>query len=379
MKKYGLHILAGLMTIVTFFSVLYLCTHGSMPPDKVTEYYQLKAKTDAETKDGAEAELMAMLLSGQAPVAAEEVMEEAVPVLETSPLSWRLALVSAGIMIMLIYFGCSKEYNRNRGFIWTAILAAPLGIIGARLFYCLPNISFYLHDIQSPLAMLKMWEGGLSLMGALAGITLACVLASKITGQKALQLLNELWGSLLLLVVAAFDGLFRADQAWGPEIGVLPIFSTNIDGREFLDTASLTMLLICIIFFVLDRLSHRNKLPKDRRFLYAAFLYGCLMVPMESLRRDGHMLLGFVHVEMFYAMLIFLPAGLALARKNRRIPLMIATVLLAGIIIGLEFMLDRSSIKDWLLYIVYILCMGAYVFVGLKWASTPCKQAESMT
>lgn len=77
------------------------------------------------------------------------------------------------------------------------------------------------------------------------------------------------------------------------------------------------------------------------------------------------------------AELMALPAGLALVKKNRRIPLLIATALLAGCVIGLEFMLDRSNINDWLLYIVYILCIAGYIFVGLKWANRACEQAEN--
>lgn len=147
--------------------------------------------------------------------------------------------------------------------------------------------------------------------------------------------------------------------------------------QKRLDTARLTVLILIVLWFVLEYLFRKKKLPQNRRFFYTAFLFGCVMVPLESLRRDGHMVWGFVHAEMLYAMLIFFPATMALASKKRRIPLLAATVLLAGCIIGLEFMLDRSGISVLLLYIVYILCVAAYIFVGLKWANTSCEQAKN--
>ncbi|MBQ9944441.1 MAG: prolipoprotein diacylglyceryl transferase [Clostridia bacterium] len=364
MKKYGLCLLTGIMALATCFAVLCLCIHGSMLPEKVTAYYEAKAQTKAEAATGAEAELMALLL-GSAPIAAPA--EETVP--NTPDLSFRGSALSRPLaactlvlyLLALLFF--ARKPEENKGALWALILSGPLALAGARLVYCLTDISFYLNDIQSPQAMLKIWEGGLSQMGCMLFLALAGALGAKIAGEKPLTVLNKL--SPFMLVWAALMPLANTfiQGGYGPEMS-LPLLTLTIHQRERLSTALITFLVL----IVLGGLLKSRKLPKDKLFLYTAFLYGCLMVPLESLRRDGHMVWGFVHAEMLYAMVIALPAGLALVQKNRRLALLAASALLAVAVIALEFALDRSNIKDELLYIVYLLCIAGYIFAGLKWA-----------
>ncbi len=375
MKKYGLCLLAALMAFAAAYAVLYLCTHGSMLPEKRTEYYEQKAKAEADSATGAEAELMALLL-GAAPAApAEEEENDTSFSFQTSDFSGALAVFTLVFSLIYVFF-YGRKPEENKGALWAYILAVPLGLIGARLLYCLTDIVFYLKDIEAPVAMLKMWEGGLSLMGALAGITLAGVIGSKIAKEKPLQVLNQMAPFLLLFAISVSAANTYIGAGWGPEAS-LSLFFVYVNHQKRLDTARLTVLILIVLWFILEYLFRKKKLPQNRRFFYTAFLFGCLMVPLESLRRDGHMVWGFVHAEMLYAMAMALPAGLALVKKNRRIPLLIASALLAGCVIGLEFMLDRSNINDWLLYIVYILCIAGYIFVGLKWANRACEQAEN--
>lgn len=375
MKKYGLCLLAALMAVMATFAVLFLCTHSSMLPEKRTEYYEQKAKAEADSATGAEAELMALLL-GAAPAApAEEEKNVASFSFQTSDFSRVLAVFTLVFSLIYVFF-YGRKPEENKGALWAYILAVPLGLIGARLLYCLTDVVFYLKDIEAPAAMLKMWEGGLSLTGALSCIALAGVMGAKIANEKPLHVLNQMAPFLLLFAISVPAANTYIGAGWGPEVS-LPLFFVNVNHQKRLDTAGLTVLILIALWFVLEYLFRKKKLPQNRRFFYTALLFGCVMVPLESLRRDGHMVWGFVHAEMLYAMMIALPAGLVLAKKNRRIPLLIATALLAGAVIGLEFMLDRSAINDWLLYGVYLLCMAGYIFVGLKWANTSCEQAKN--
>lgn len=373
MKKYALTMLAGLMAVLAVVAVLFFCTHGTILPEKVTEYYELKAKTEAETMTGAEAELMALLL-GAAPAAPAEEAPQA-PALSTSLFS-RVLAAFVLVFSLLYIFCCARKPAEGKGLLWAYILSVPLGLVGTRLLYCLTDIAFYLKDVESPEAMLKMWEGGLSLMGALAGITLAGVLGAKIAKEKPMQVLNRLAPLMLAFAAMVACANVIAGAGWGPEAS-LPLLNTLVNEQPRLNTALLTALLLIVLWLLLHFFFRKNHLPSHCRFLYTAFLFGILMVLMESLRRDGHMVWGFVHAEMLYAMLIFFPASLALVRKNRRFPQTGTTALLAGAVIGLEFMLDRSSINDWLLYGVYLLCIAGYIFVTLKWANRSCEAAEN--
>lgn len=375
MRKYALSVLAGFMAVIAALAVLFLCTHGSMLPEMVTEYYELKAKAEAETMTGAEAELMALLL-GAAPAApAEEEKNAASFSFRTSDFSGALA-VSTFVCSLIYVFFYGRKPEKNKGMLWAYILAVPLGLIFARLLYCLTDIVFYLKDIEAPAAMLNMWEGGLSLTGALSGIALAGVLGAKIAKEKPLHVLNRMAPFLLLFAISVPAANAYIGAGWGPEVS-FPLFFIHINGQKRLDTALLTVFVLAVLWFILEALFRKKKLPQNRRFFYTAFLFGVLMVLLESLRRDGHMVWGFVHAEMLYAMLIFFPVSLALVRKNRRIPQVGTTALLAGGVIGLEFMLDRSAIADGILYIVYILFLAAYIFVTLKWANRSCEATEN--
>lgn len=376
MKKSGFMLLCAALCLLMLAALPFLCAHGSMLPEKTTEYYQQKARMDAETATGAEAELMALLLGGGAPQQ-EEAEPSPAPALSFHAFGLWIALGGA-LMEAALFLFAWKEKALQKALVWTALLALPLGLLGGRLVYCLTEISLYLVYLNAPLAMLNIWDGGLSVMGALVFMGLAGVLGAKLGKVQKGKVLDALaFFFPLFLLFSVCPAQMAVGTCYGPEMPFsLPLLTAEMDGAIYLNTAFLTPLVIGLSFLLLHRLAPKG-LPAGRLFLYAAFLYGCLMVLMESLRRDGHMQWGFVHAEMLYAMVIALPAGLVLAEKKRRVPLLGATALLAGAVIGLEFMLDRSNIHNGLLYLVYIICLAAYIFMGLKWAKRACEPAKN--
>ena len=68
-------------------------------------------------------------------------------------------------------------------------------------------------------------------------------------------------------------------------------------------------------------------------------------------------------------LLIALAALLFLCKGIRRIPLaLIATLVLAGLVVLVEFALDRSSLGDIWLYMVYFALIFAYLCLGCSCA-----------
>ena len=125
-----------------------------------------------------------------------------------------------------------------------------------------------------------------------------------------------------------------------------------------MDTARVTGFALLILALV-----PRKGFPRS------AFLFGSLMILLESLRRDGHMMWGFVHAEQVLALAVALPALLFFTVKIKKAWLSLgATALMAGAVTALEFALDRSPISDWLLYGVFALVMAGYIALGLYWA-----------
>lgn len=371
MRKLPL-ILLCLLTVVCIGALPFLCSHPNMLPEVSTAYYEYKAKEEALTATGPEAELMRMLTGLTADTKLEPVTT--VPVFTSFGLFATLGTVAA--LATLLW-----KSIRQPGLVWAGALAVPFGLIGARLVYCLTYLPFYLNDIAAPEAMLKVWEGGLSLSGALAFIVLAGVIGAKLGKTSVSHVLNEMVIPMLLLVIATAIGREHIHMGFGPEVATkFGGFTVTIGETLRLNTSTLVisaMLALCFVWLWRElRLCSKGISRPDISFALTAFLYGSVMILLESLREDGHMVWGFVHAEMAFDLCFALPALLHLARTKKRILVsLLASAALAGAVVALEFALDRSSIGDGVLYAVYAAVIAAYV--GLGWTYS-CKQIEQV-
>jgi phosphatidylglycerol:prolipoprotein diacylglycerol transferase len=92
-------------------------------------------------------------------------------------LTWYSVFVLLGAIVTYIvteYFYRKNEESKKCPdlILNTFLIAFPSGLAGARIWYILSELEYYLSD---PISMLKVWEGGLAiqggvLLGALVGI-----------------------------------------------------------------------------------------------------------------------------------------------------------------------------------------------------------------
>ncbi len=362
-------ILLCILSAALIAALPFLCTHSDILPEVSTAYYDHKAKEDALTATGPEAELMRMLTG----LSADTKLE---PVRTPIRFSWFGMGLTIGILIVLVVL-CMlnrKDTSLHGALLWTAVLAIPFGLFGARLVYCLVNINYYLNAISAPEAMLKVWEGGLSLCGALAGVVLAGVIGAKVGKASIGRVLDELAFALPAFCIFVSISIENTAMGFGPEVGrSFGKFTTMIGETLRLNTMTLFVAAMAALLLIYLRyglhLLKRNQDCPGLKFALTAFLYGSVMILLESLRKDGHMVWGFVHAEMIFDLCIMLPALLYLARTKTRILLsLLATAVLAGAVVALEFALDRSNIGDGLLYAVYAALLGGYIFLGCRFA-----------
>ena len=364
MKK-ALLILTAALALVCIGAMPFLCSHSDILPEVSTAYYEYKAKEEALTATGPEAELMRMLTG----LSADTKLEPVETPLSISKFGLLLTFgaIIAGAML---FIGCKKQSDLIPALCWTAALAVPLSLICARLVYCLVNIGYYLNTISAPEAMLKVWEGGLSLSGALAGAVLAGVIGAKITRNAIGTVLDALAPSLLTFCFFTTFACENIGMGFGPEVErSFGSFTIAIGETLRMNTTTLCSLAMIALLCVHLVLSLRLLISETKRpglpFALTAFLYGSVMILLESLREDGHMVWGFVHAEMVFDLCFALPALLYLAKTKKRILLsLLATAVLAGAVVALEFALDRSNLGDGLLYGAYIAVLGAYIFFG---------------
>lgn len=355
----------AILAAVIIAALPFLCAHSNILPEVATAYYDYKAKAEALTATGPEAELMRLLTGMSADTKLEPVATQP----EFSAFGFTLALGAAVAVTVLILL-TRKQPGINVAMAWTIALAVPLGLIGARLVYCLVNIAFYMKDIAAPEAMLKVWEGGLSLSGGLVFIVLAGMLGAKIGKAPVGQVLHMLVPGMFALMIAAAFAAKHVSMGYGPEMAE-SFFAVAIHGTPRLDTSFLQVLVLGLTILIATLRLQKTALSTGARFALYAFLYGAVMILLESLRKDGHMVWGFVHAEMVFDLIFALLGLVYLARTKKRILLsLLLTALMAGAVVALEFALDRSAIGDGLLYAAYAAVLGGY----LAWGCTCAKR-----
>lgn len=354
-----LMILCALLAAAVLCAMPFLCTHSNILPEVSTAYYDYKAKEEALTATGPEAELMRMLTG----LTADTKLE---PVSTPLHFSWYgMVLAIGGAAALAAVYALTRRLpGLKDAILWAGVLAVPFALIGARLTYCAVNLTFYLKDISAPAAMLKIWEGGLSFSGALAGIGLAGVIGAKLGRAPAGLVLHQLVPGMYALVIAACVAVGLVDMGYGPEFPE-SFLSVNINSTPRLDTSFLVLILIGLMLIISASRLQKTGIPAATRFALYAFLYGAMMILLESLRKDGHMVWGFVHAEMVFDLVFALSALLYLARTKKRIFIaLLATAALAGAVVALEFALDRSNLGDGLLYAAYACVISAYLYLG---------------
>lgn len=256
----------------------------------------------------------------------------------------------------------------------TGALSMACGFLVSRLFFC-----FMDQGLGGPVPLkgvLLVTGGGYSMMGALLGACMGGILAAKLTGQNPARLLDFLAPALLLFVACE-----RLGERHIEDFGISrPLVGDLLKG-SFLavegdyDWALATFLLEAITALILALVLLWDVSQKRRAgdsFLLFLLLFGASQVIMESLRFDQHMHLSFVGLQQVMSILL-LAAGvvvLALRRMKEKRALAITALailpVVAGIGVGLEFAIDRTTVNRYLLYALFIFIVAVPVWLGIR-------------
>ncbi len=193
------------------------------------------------------------------------------------------------------------------------LFALPLGLVLSRLVYCAVNFSYYTESVSQPWLMLRFWDGGYSLLGALAGMIVAAYWTARVRKVRFGTLLDVTTVPLGLLLFGVrmaeeftggqlgvgrqvnagtlaltFPGLFIPDQ-----MGTLTLYRLAV--YRFEAIAALLLLVLALLLFLSRHGKYGARAGDMAMMTYA--LFGAMQVPLESLRDDGHMVLGFIRVQ----------------------------------------------------------------------------------
>src|SRR6056297_221494 len=222
--------------------------------------------------------------------------------IEIGPLSirWYAILINLGIILAIILSRIEAKRNdlNPDDLIDILIFALPAGIIGARLYYVLFNLSYYL---DYPSEIFKIWHGGLAIHG---GLILGILVGYIYTRIKKIKFLN--W----LDVVAPGIALAQAIGRWGNFINKEAYgYASNLPWAIYVDGAyrhptflyeSLWNICVAIllIYFLHKRYNYKGQIITSYAIMYSIGRFW-----IEGLRTDS-LMLGSFRVAQLISLLI---------------------------------------------------------------------------
>lgn len=186
------------------------------------------------------------------------------------------------------------------------IFIIPISIIGARVYYVLFNLEFY---VQKPIQIFNIRNGGLAIYGGIIGGIITCIIFCKIKKKSLLDLLDYIAPSLALGQAIGRWGNFINGEAYGIKTNFI-LRMGIIENGEYIEVHP-TFLYesICdlIIFFILLYIQKKRKYKGQITYLYF-MLYGLIRAIIENLRTDS-LMLGNIRISQVLSISLFLIFG----------------------------------------------------------------------
>jgi phosphatidylglycerol:prolipoprotein diacylglycerol transferase len=206
---------------------------------------------------------------------------------------WYAICIVFGIVLALILCKKSSEnfYITFDIVLENTLLALIIGVIGARLYYIIFNLSYYL---KNPIEMFNIRNGGLAIYGGLiaGGFTIY-----KMCKSEHINVLDYFDYIVPFVAIAqAFGrwGNFFNLEAYGAQ--TTSIFRMGIEtaaGYMEVHPVFLYEFIACLVIFIILRFVQKHrKFSGEIFYLYLA-LYSGIRFFLEELRQDSLLFLGF--------------------------------------------------------------------------------------
>lgn len=231
-------------------------------------------------------------------------------------IKWYSFLILIGILLgVLLVEREVKKFNISKTDIFDmCFYAVVFGIIGARLYYVLFNISYYKYNL---LEILAVWNGGLAIHGGIIFGVLAIYIYAKKKNYNFLKLLDIAAPSLILAQGIGRWGNFFNSEAHGFATSIsflkklyvpeLVIKGMNIGGTYYLPTFYFEFLwcLLGFIILIIIRNLKYTKIGTTTCMYLMWYSFGRFFI--EAWRTDSLMLGGF-KVAQIISIVLFLGA-----------------------------------------------------------------------
>jgi len=236
---------------------------------------------------------------------------------------WYSVLILAGILIAIFMANKeSKKFKLPEDFIFDlAFIVVICGILGARIYYVLFNLTGPDGYLANPLEIVKIWHGGLAIHGSIIGGLIALIIYCKKHKISIARTTDFIVPGLLIAQALGRWGNFFNSEAYGPSTTLanlqslhIPTFiinGMNIKGIYYHPTFFYESIW-CLIGFIIILLIRKfyRYLKKGQLTCFYLMWYSVGRLFIEYLRTDSLMLGKFkvaqlVSIAMFLFGLIY--------------------------------------------------------------------------
>ncbi|MGT2951518.1 prolipoprotein diacylglyceryl transferase [Streptococcus cuniculi] len=239
---------------------------------------------------------------------------------------WYALCIMTGVILAV--FLASKEAPRKKilseDIVDFILIAFPLAILGARIYYVIFSWDLYKDNL---LSIFAIWEGGIAIYGGLLAGFLTLVLFTRHRFIETWDFLDVAAPSVLIAQSIGRWGNFFNQEAYGASVkslDYLPAFIRNqmyIDGSYRIPTFLYESLWNLCGFVLICILRRRKRLLKQGEItLFYLIWYGVGRFVIEGMRTDSLMFFGLRVSQWLSALLIILALVLGIYRRRKDLP-----------------------------------------------------------
>ena len=236
---------------------------------------------------------------------------------------WYALCIVSGL-ILAVYLAMREAPRRNilsDDILDFILIAFPLSLVGARLYYVLFQWSYY---VEHPAEIIAIWNGGIAIYGGLIAGALVMWFYSRSKFINMLDFLDVAAPSVMIAQAIGRWGNFVNQEAYGATVKSLNYLPSWMQKQMYIDGAyrqptflfeSVWNLIGFILILVLRR---KPKFFKQGEI--AAFYliwYGCGRMVIEGMRTDSLMLAGLRVSQWLSVFLILLGIGIIIYQRKR--------------------------------------------------------------
>lgn len=228
--------------------------------------------------------------------------------------TWYAIFILSGIMVAYILINKeSKKYNISSSFVSNLIFWCVIfGIIGARIYYVLFNLDYYMQD---PIEIIKIWNGGLAIHGGIIAGIITLVVYCKKYKINILKMTDIACAGVIIAQAIGRWGNFFNGEAHGGIVSRAFLESLHLPnfiiegmhiGKYYYAPTYLYESILNVIGFILLIIIRKLKKTKlgNITALYLIW-YGIVRFIIESMRTDS-LLLGNMRIAQLISIIMII-------------------------------------------------------------------------